>query len=476
MAGLIWRLRPVTRRGVQARSGDGWWALVVGGPAALALAWAVTVSLQAASAFVLVVGVVALHQRDRRWGIMALFALWFVAPGLRRLLGAVTGYVDNDPLSLAPFAATAAIASLELVRFHAPTRLRRLFTCAAAGFAIGLPVGLLVGPPAAVFAFVAYLGALSGAALGLGEPLSLHDSTLRRVLLLAFPALAVYAILQRVLPLPSWDQAWIDATRINTIGTGQGTEVRVFSSLNSPGTLAALLGLSLIAFLTVQRARAITLVGAGLVAVALAMTSVRSAWVALIAGGLAHLIASDGRSARRVLGAAALIVAATLALSPVSTTARQTRERFNTIVHFRADPSATERQATFGSTLPVALAAPLGHGLGTAGEPSKLTGDSFLRAPDNGYLSLLYQVGPVGFLLIMAAIALILRAAWDGARARAPGQELRVMLFAMLAYLLVQAAFGDVFYGSSGVILWLIGCQVLAYDVRRRAAQGVRAT
>jgi O-antigen ligase len=187
------------------------------------------------------------------------------------------------------------------------------------------------------------------------------------------------------------------------------------------------------------------------------------------------MIASEGRSARRVLGAAAVLVVATLVLSPFSTTARQTRERFNSIAHFRGDPSATERRATFRSTLPLALAAPLGHGLGTAGEPSKLTGDSFLRSPDNGYLSLMYQVGPVGFLVILAAVAVILRAAWDGARARAPGQDLRVMLFAMLAYLLVQAAFGDVFYGSSAVILWLIGCQVLLYDVRRRAAQRVGA-
>jgi putative inorganic carbon (hco3(-)) transporter len=475
VAGLIWRLRSVPRAGAQARSSDAWWAVVVGGPAALALAWAVTVSLQAASAFVLVVAVVALHQRDRRWGIFALFALWFVAPGLRRVLGAVTGYVGHDPLSIAPFAATAAIASVELLRYHAPARIRHVFSCAAIGFAIGLPVGLVAGPPAAVFALVAYLGGLSGGALGLGEPGSLRDSTLRRVLLVALPIVAVYAIVQRVLPLPSWDQAWIDATRINTIGTGQGTEVRVFSSLNSPGTLAALLGLSLIAYLTVQRARAVTLLGGGLVAVALAMTSVRSAWVALIAGGLAHMIASEGRSARRVLGAAAVLVVATLVLSPFSTTARQTRERFNSIAHFRGDPSATERRATFRSTLPLALAAPLGHGLGTAGEPSKLTGDSFLRSPDNGYLSLMYQVGPVGFLLILAAVAVILRAAWDGARARAPGQDLRVMLFAMLAYLLVQAAFGDVFYGSSAVILWLIGCQVLLYDVRRRAAQRVGA-
>ncbi len=35
----------------------------------------------------------------------------------------------------------------------------------------------------------------------------------------------------------------------------------------------------------------------------------------------------------------------------------------------------------------MAAAAPLGHGLGSAGEATKLKGESLLRAPDNGYLA-----------------------------------------------------------------------------------------
>ena len=89
----------------------------------------------------------------------------------------------------------------------------------------------------------------------------------------------------------------------------------------------------------------------------------------------------------------------------------------------------------------------------------------------------MYQVGPVrvpargrGARLHPAARA------WQGARARAPGQELRLLLFAMLVYLAVLLGFGDAFYASSGVILWFIGGQVLAFDYRRRAAQTVRLT
>ena len=471
MAELIGRLRPGSRPLSSALHGDAWWVVLVGLPAAVALAWALTFSLQAACAFVAVVAVVALHQYDRRLGIFALFALWLVAPGLRRVVGLETGFVENDPLSLAPFLATGAVAALELLRFHVPGRIRRVFLAAAAGFALGLPMGLLMGPRAAIFAFVAYLAGVAGAALGLGERISLQNSTLRRVLLYGLVPIAIYGILQRLLQLPPWDQAWIDSTRFNSIGTGGDlSEVRVFGTLNSPGTLAALLGLSLLCYLTVQRARAGTIAAAVILWVAFALTSVRSAWVAIIVAGLAHVIASRGQSARLVLGTGAVVVLTTLALAPVNSTAREVVDRFKSITD-RADSSGVARTDTFTQTLPIAASAPIGHGLGTAGEPSKLSGDSFLRAPDNGYLGLMYQVGPFGFLLVVGALAYILLKGWQGARARAPGQELRLLLFAMLVYLAVLLGFGDAFYASSGVILWFIGGQVLAFDYRRRAAQ-----
>jgi putative inorganic carbon (hco3(-)) transporter len=469
VAELIWRLRGATGPAPGARRGDLWWVLGFGGAAALALGWALTLSVQAACAFVLVLIVIALYWHDREWGIFALFGFWFVAPMIRRWLGLKTGYVSNDPLSLAPFLATAALAAFELMRVHVPREIRRVLLLAAAGFAIGLPVGLLSGPRAALYAFVAYLTGVAGAALGLREGLSVRDSTLRRVLLFGMPLIAVYAIVQRELLLPSWDLTWLQSIEFASVGDPSMGPVRAFGSLNGPGALAPLLGLSLLCYLTIHRARPIVIAGAVLVAVALSVTFVRSAWVALIFAGIAHVIATNGRSARVVFGAAALMVATSIALSPVSSTAKDVVDRFNTITN-RDDTSTTERSSTVSETLPTAVTAPFGHGVGSAGEASKLlTGESDLRHPDNGYLALMYQSGPVGFLFVLAALAYILIAAWNGARARAPGQEMRQLLFAMLVFLGIVLWTGDSFYGSHGVILWFIGGQVLANQYRLRA-------
>ena len=467
MAELIWRIRGGAGPGTYR--GDRWWVVPLGGVGAILVGGVATVSLQAACGLVLVLLVLALYQHDRRWGIAALFALWFTAPFVRRLLGLATGYVGSDPLSVAPFAATAVVAAIELLRADIPTRIRRILLLAAAGFTIGLPIGLL-HPQSGLYAFLAYLAGLSGAVLGLSEGPSLQRSTLRRVLLVGVVPIALYAIvLQRILPLPHWDQFWLDSIDFDSIGASGG-HVRVFGTLNAPGTLAPLLGLSLLCYLTIARPRFIVLVSAVVVLVALSLTYVRSAWIALLAGGLAHVIASRGRSARPVFGAAAVTVAVTLALAPVNSTARSVLDRFNTVGNLSIDTSANARQTTFSQTLPTALEAPAGHGLGSAGEPSKLNPSSALLIADNGYLALMYQVGPIGFALVIAAIGLIARAAWQGARARAPGQDLRLLLFAMLVYLLVALWSGDYLYGALGLTFWFIAGHVLALDHRRRVA------
>jgi O-antigen ligase len=464
----LWQWRHPTR----ARGSDLPWTLGVGGLSAVVVALVLLYSIQAACALVTILLVVAFYRYDRRWGIAALFAFWFLAPGIRRIFGLLTGYLGTDPLSLAPFIATFVVAGLELSRMTVPSRIRRILLLAMAGFAFGFPLGLLHAS-AGIYAFIAYIAGVSGAVIGLSERNLVEESTLRWVLLFVMVPIAVYAILQRTFPLPSWDKAWLDATGVISIGTqSNGQQVRAFSSLNAPGALAPLLGLSLLCYLTVRatRHRWITLLSFAIVSVALSYTFVRSAWVALCVAGLAHVVASRGRSARPVFGTAAIVIVAALALSPVSHTARDVVTRFNSIGSPGTDTSTTERRATLAQTLPKAVVAPLGHGLGSAGEPTKLTADTSLRAPDDGYLSLIYQIGPIGFILVMTAIAFMLRAAWDGARARAPGQDLRLLLFAMFVYLLVILASGDGFYGGIGVIMWLIGGQALGFEHRRRAA------
>ncbi len=450
------------------------WLALISLPTAVALAWLLTSSLRGAVAFVTVVVVAGLHEHDRRVGICALFAFWCLAPELRRVLDLLTGYSGSDPLSIAPFAATAVLAVIELYRVKLPIGVRRILLLAVAGFIIGLPFGLL-HPRSGLYAAGVYLGVLGAAVLGFNEASELRASTLRRILIFGVPLIALYAIvLQRVLHLPHWEQAWLNDVSFNSIGADSSGHVRVFGTVNAPGTLAPLLGLALLAYITVSpatgRTRNLAMLSVLVLAIALDLTFVRSSWLALPVAAIAHVIASRGRSARLVFGVAAFTVAITLALAPVSSTARDIVKRASTFGSLSNDASVTARSATLSQNLPSAVRAPLGHGLGTAGQPSQLnTAQADLAVPDDGYLALMYQVGPIGFLLVMSAIAVMLHAAWNAARTPGPQREMGALLLAMLIFMLVVLASGDAFYGLGGLALWFIGGHALALQHRGRA-------
>ena len=259
MAELIWRLRCAAgpRPSTRAATSRGCWSWAARRRSSLG--WALTVSIQATCAFVLIVVVIALHQNDRSWGIVAMFGLWFMAPLLRRVFALITGPRRERP---AVAGAVPGHGRARGDRARPGSRagaVRRILLLAAAGFAIGLPVGLLAGPRAAIYAFIAYLAGVSGAVLGFGER-AVASATARcgGSSCSRCPPIAAYAIAQHYLPFPIVGPCVAGrrpSSRASATSPGRRT-IRAFSSLNSPGALAPLLGLSLLCYLTIARHRA----------------------------------------------------------------------------------------------------------------------------------------------------------------------------------------------------------------------------
>lgn len=444
----------------------------VGGLVAAACIGAVTVfSPQGALSLVLLVAVVALWSRSRTAGVAAVWLLWLVLPGIRRLFVLVDSYPDTDPLSLVPFVATGAVALLELTRTDMSHRAKRVLGLAALGFMLGLPAAIS-NPTAGIFAAAAYGSGLAAYVIGYGERGDGTSSfSLRRVLLTAGPLLAVYGILQYFLPLSAWDSFWVENVDFGAIDapTADG-HIRVFASLNAPQPLATVLAVALLFFIAMRRLSAGVLVLSGLVALALSLTYARSAQVALVGGLLALGFATRGRAIPRVLGIVVGCVAAVVLLSPVSPTASAILERATSFGSLGEDESTEVRTERVTELMPVALTTPLGHGLGSTGEPAKLGGSSgearFLGV-DNAYLSVAWQTGPLGFLLIIGALLWVLAITVRSRVSERARLELKVLLVSSLALLLVYAAGHDIFYGVSGAIFWyLLGKAMRLADER----------
>lgn len=414
------------------------------------------VAPRAALSLLIVVLVVALWLLRPDLGLVALWITWLTVAGVRRALDTAFPVGSYDPLSLAPFAATATVAALALLRHRLSLRPQRVMLFALLGLAVGVPAGAR-NPSALAFALFAYGAGVLSFAIGYAEgKRSVRSDTASRLLTSVLAPLAIYGIAQYLFPLTSWDANWVRESGLTSIAVpGDVDHVRVFSTLNSPATFGAILAIGLVSLLAQDQVKPGAVIAMALGLVALALTYVRMAIPALVLGLLVYAAASRWRAAPRLVAFAALAAAVTLALSATTQAGGLVLKRVSTLGSLSADTSANERQSTFWEVLPQAALTPLGHGVGTAGEPSKLADkEGFGAAVDNGYLGLLYQLGPLGFALFVMALA---SAVGPLMRARPPTpalQRRRQLDLAVIATLFVLAAATDVFYGVLGALFW----------------------
>lgn len=430
--------------------GVGWWLLVVvcaGGTAQLTM-----VSVQLGCSLALTILVVGLYFANRSAGLAAMWLVWLVAPFLRRVFFLSDPVEASDPLALAPFVATAAIVVLEYSRANLDAKSRRLLLLVGAGYAVGAPLGLLLSPTAAAFAAFAYLTAAGCFVIGYREGGPGMRLVLPVVLMVATPVLALYAVGQYYSdPLPEWDAVWLETAEINSAGSPDGDRVRVWGTLNSPGTFALILGTASTALVAYRNFSVARLMAVLVILAALALTYVRSAWLALAVAIVVIAVISRGAAAKQLIP----VVLALAVLGPVAlsgATGAALTERADSFGQLGTDESAGERVATPLSLVPGAVASPLGRGLGQAGEATRLLSSGGFRYTDNGYLSLLFQVGPFGFVLVMAAVVMAVRRAWRNVW-REP-DDTNVLVLGLLALFGVALLAGDSLYGVGGMIFW----------------------
>jgi putative inorganic carbon (hco3(-)) transporter len=430
-------------------SGPLYWLMVVA--VVIATAQLTLKSVQYGCTAALVVVTVGLYVRSRTAGLVAVWLCWLLAPFVRRLfLLDPTATIGAEPLALAPFLITAIVIGLELQQMTLTPRLSKALRYVFIGYALGVPLGFANAPAAAAFAFFAYVTAGACMVIGYREAGPARP-VLPRLLIAATPFLALYAFRQYyVLPLPEWDEVWRSTADFETGGSSDQGRIRVWSTLNSPGTFASLLGVAALAYVTTRRISPWNLVGCFSVLAALALTYVRSAWLGLAVSLVALLLVSRGGALRQLVPIGVVVIA----LGPVvlgGSTQEAVTERAQTFGNIEGDESGNDRGGGWVTLIPYSITQPLGSGLGTAGEPTRLAGGG-IRVTDNGYISLLYQVGPFGFALIILAAWRATRYAWRSAWRRPRGLDL--LAFGAVAFTGVVAVFGDQLYGLGGMIFW----------------------
>lgn len=383
--------------------------------------------------------------------------VWLLTPGLRRIVDLHAGWDPLSPVMLAaPLASLAALPAILRGRRRVHGDARAAFLVTLLALAYGLLVGVvrstsLAAPLAALLTWAPPI--VSGLYVAtVGPSKDAMARLLTRLAVGAALALGGYALVQWA-TVPDWDGFWMANAPMASIGRPEPMEVRVFSTLNSPGPFASVIAALLVVLLgTRSRLR---LPAAVLAVVALGLSLVRSAWLGLAVAVVAVVSGPRSRSLRRTLLLVALPAAALLmAGGPV---AEAVNERISASVEEGdRDLSLLERADLYAEMGPQVVRDLVGQGLGATGVSTKVGNDGDLGELgnlDSGLLEYLYVFGmPVGLAALVATTAGVLGAWRRGRR----GTELDKACAAAALGIFVQLPFGNALVSVSGLFFWLL--------------------
>jgi hypothetical protein len=378
--------------------------------------------------------------------------LWFLTPEVRRLVDWQSGYQPESTVALTPFLVTG-LTFFTLLR-HSPKLQNFPFLpigMAVVGLLYGFAVGVMkVGVFAVAFDLLNWIVPVLFAFYLLVHWRDYPDY--RRVTQRTFAwgvlLLGLYALLQFFV-VPTWDRVWMDNAEMTSIGKPEPFEVRVWSTLNSPGPFANVIMAGLLVLLSSGAPRYWPALVAGVVSFLLSL--VRSTWGAFVVG-LWFLATHRSRSRPRLLATLAVVGLLLWPLVTIGPVADAINTRVETLGNIQGDTSFQERLAFYGQVAPRAFLNPLGEGLGNTGIATRLSNEG--PGPevfDSGIMAISLALGwPGTFLYAGGLIWLSSHALRGTKRPDTFAAASRGIFVGMLALLL----YGNIATGVSGMLLW----------------------
>jgi hypothetical protein len=354
--------------------------------------------------------------RARPWiAVLVVIATWALIPEVRRLIDWKIGFNSISVVSVLPLlalvpAAIPFIYGKKLGALEWPMLV--LGWLWFGGFTFSLAVSATTGNTVpALYSYAQFcLPAIFGLwVASLSIPVRLLFERVAVFMLWLATPLALYGALQFAAP-PAWDVSWMLYAKITSIGVPLPFQLRPFSTLNSPGTFADFLVMTIM--FNMPRLRSAKPLMLGQLAFCMAillLTMVRSDWIALVVGVVAYIVLSPGRARNLTMLAGVFAVIAVLvvnvsALLGSSAAGNDLSTRFDTLTNLDSDVSYNERSRYLGAPLLDAAQSPLGQGLGVLGTAAKLSDTGTTHDFDNGYVARFTEMGYFGTLCYLATL------------------------------------------------------------------------
>jgi hypothetical protein len=398
---------------------------------------------------------VALAAKNAPRYLQLLIWTFSLSPGLRHYVEWDLGYSQSDPIMLAPFLVVAAATPSVLLHFMSMRRYAVPGVTLLALIVFGSGITLVTGDlHDALVTGVRWLSPVWVAFYIIAHARQLP--AMRRAVLAAFavvlPAASVYGIVQFAVVEP-WDAAFMRAAPYSeaaSFGYPWAFGVRVFGTMNSPGSLAAMLTTGILLLLPCARRFFWFVVLIGFAT--LLLTTQRAAEGGLVAGTLAAVLVSGDRRVRRGVGGMVLVlVLAGGVLMMIPETGAKLERTYNSVTNIQKDNSAQERSRQYANLVPMLDGQMLGRGIGWADNRIYLTGDR--ASLDSGLIDVMVALGVPGGVLFLGTLFWLMA---HGVQIARRGSDSGAAMEAAAAVCgLVQLPMGSQHTGEHGVFLFL---------------------
>jgi hypothetical protein len=165
-----------------------------------------------------------------------------------------------------------------------------------------------------------------------------------RAFLIVTPVMGIYGVEQYLDPAP-WDRLWMIYSEMNSIGQPEPFGVRVFSTMNSPGSFATFACAGLLVFSFTKRGWQAAAIGVT-VALALMLSQYRTAWIST-GIGLAYCWLYPITRKRATAIAVTAAIVAVLGMTAGGPIGDVISQRFDTFSSGAQDGSAIERMSEY---------------------------------------------------------------------------------------------------------------------------------
>lgn len=367
--------------------------------------------------------------------------MWFLTPLVRRLADYRSSFTDPSPILLAPY--LVLLITLVTLGKHLPKINRQgglPFILSFIGILYAYLVGLIQASPIEVT--IALLEWLVPVLFGFHlfanwRNYPSYRQNIERTFVWGVLVMGIYGIIQ-YLVAPDWDGMWLTNTGMVSAGSPEPLEIRVWSTMHSPGVFAVFMMVGLLMLLNKQGvlSRSASVIGY----LTFLLTLVRGAWVMWFVGLLTHISFLKSNLQIRIIIIITVLALGVIPLTTVEPFAERINPRIETLFNLETDQSSDDRQDLYRQEIDSALTNVVGNGMKKQ------------EILDSGIIDILSSLGWFGGIFYLGGILLLILRLFQDARFNLDPfiSIARAISFCSLVGLI----FGRQQIGAPGVILW----------------------